>query len=169
MKFTLHFLALLLLAAPRCFADETPPKPRPATPERHRIVLMAGATQIFDSDIDPLYGFEFQPAWRWHGVGSWLAIVGGEEAGIYSAIGLFYEFRIGERWRATPSFGVGYFRARDFDLGSKLEFRSRLELSREFDNGWRLGLGISHVSNGSIGDINPGSEALCASISIPVF
>lgn len=165
----LLFLSLLLFVSPRGFASDAEPSPRPEASERHRFVLLAGATQIFDTDIDPLYGFEFQPAWRWHGIGSWFSLVGGEDAGIYSAIGLLYDFRIGARWRVTPSFGVGYFRAHDFDLGSDLEFRSRIELSREFDNGWRLGLGLSHVSNGSIGDINPGSEALCGSLSIPVF
>jgi lipid A 3-O-deacylase len=46
------------------------------------------------------------------------------------------------------------------DLGSDVQFRSRLGIRRPIRPLWRLGLAIEHKSNGGIGDINPGVETL---------
>jgi hypothetical protein len=51
------------------------------------------------------------------------------------------------------------------DLGSGLEFRTRIGLSRALRGPWRIGLAIEHKSNGGIGDINPGVETLFVTLS----
>lgn len=45
------------------------------------------------------------------------------------------------------------------DLGSPLEIRSALAVSRRAGRG-RLGVGIDHLSNANSGDRNPGSDAV---------
>lgn len=137
--------------------------------ERHRLAFFTGAAQIFKSDIDAVFGIEFYPKWRWHGFGSWASLCVGDETGLYASAGILYPFLLGEKWRLTPKFGFGYFKDHKFELGSELEFRSGIELSREFQRGYRIGVSLAHISNASIGDVNPGTEAICVSVSLPIF
>lgn len=137
--------------------------------ERHRLALFTGATQIFDSDIDAVFGVELHPGWRWHGFGSWASLCVGNETGLYASAGILYPFLLSEKWRLTPRFGFGYFKEHKLELGSDLEFRSGIELSREFQRGYRIGISLAHISNASIGDVNPGTEAICVSFSLPIF
>ncbi|HVL22137.1 MAG TPA: acyloxyacyl hydrolase [Amaricoccus sp.] len=51
------------------------------------------------------------------------------------------------------------------DLGSGLEFRSRLGISAPVAAPWRVGLAIEHKSNAGLGDINPGVETLYVTLS----
>ena len=46
------------------------------------------------------------------------------------------------------------------DLGNTLEFRTAMDIGRELSNGSRISLGISHISNAGIDDINPGMDAI---------
>lgn len=79
------------------------------------------------------------------------------------------DFRIADYWLLTPSFGVGRFNSRNqLDLGTPLEFRSGLEVSRQFSQGYRLGAAIFHLSNGGLSGENPGTEALVLSFSVPL-
>ena len=68
----------------------------------------------------------------------------------------------------TPNIGVGLYDEGDGKkLGSSIEFRSGLELSYELENERRIGISISHISNASIGDKNPGTEIISISYQIP--
>lgn len=85
--------------------------------------------------------------------------------------GILMDLYFGNRWVVTPSFAPHYYWGgnRDLDLGHELEFRSQLEAAYRFDNRSRLGLAISHYSNASIGDTNPGTETLTVYYSIPTY
>lgn len=78
------------------------------------------------------------------------------------------DFQLAEKWLLTPSFGVGGFHSEPgLRLGHSMEFRSGIELSHRFDNQFRLGLAIFHLSNGGLSRDNPGTESLVFSVSIP--
>jgi hypothetical protein len=86
----------------------------------------------------------------------------------YLFAGVLIDLYFGNRLVLTPSFAPGaYFKGGGKDLGSVLEFRSGLELSYRFDDRSRLGIGISHMSNASLGDKNPGEETLFITYAIP--
>ena len=70
----------------------------------------------------------------------------------------------------TPSFAPGFYDQGDstLDLGHELEFRSQIEFAYRFDNRSRLGVAVSHYSNASIGDENPGTESAILYYSIPL-
>jgi hypothetical protein len=51
------------------------------------------------------------------------------------------------------------------ELGSELEFRSRLGVSRAVRKSWRVGFAIEHKSNGGVGDLNPGVETVFVTLA----
>jgi len=74
------------------------------------------------------------------------------------------------QWLLIPSFGLGIFKdGNDINLGNDLEFRSGLEIAYQFQNNYRAGIAIFHLSNGGISSQNPGTEALVFSVCIPVM
>lgn len=60
---------------------------------------------------------------------------------------------------AAPAVSAGLYRqGADVLLGSALEFRSGLTLGLDLGEGRRLALFFYHLSNGGIGERNPGVE-----------
>ena len=98
----LLFLSLLLFVSPRGFASDAEPSPRPETSERHRFVLLAGAMQIFDTNRSAL---RFRIPADLALARRRIVVLARRRRGRrhHSAIGLLYDFRIGARWRLTPS------------------------------------------------------------------
>ena len=95
--------------------------------------------------------------------------MGTTDSAFYGYAGILTDLYFGKRWVLTPSFAAGYYDNGDgVDLGHELEFRSSIELSYRFDNRTRLGVSFYHLSNASIGDINPGTEVLSIVYSIPL-
>jgi len=76
-------------------------------------------------------------------------------AGPYAYFGLARDFRI----EASVMAGA-YSRGHGDDLGSSVEFRSRLGVSRAVGAAWRIGIAAEHKSNGGIGSINTGIETV---------
>ncbi|OIQ32587.1 MAG: lipid A 3-O-deacylase [Alphaproteobacteria bacterium MedPE-SWcel] len=54
------------------------------------------------------------------------------------------------------------------DLGSTIEFRSLVGLGRMLRNGRRVSLALSHISNASIADRNPGLNAISLRWHMPL-
>jgi lipid A 3-O-deacylase len=106
--------------------------------------------------------------WRWtllRPVAGLLATSGGA-AFVYSGVAI--EIPLPGRLRLTPGFAPGVLAARgDGDLGSRVEFRSSVELSIAPAEAVRIGVGFSHISNAHLGDHNPGVEVITARIAVP--
>ncbi len=83
--------------------------------------------------------------------------------------GILMDIFFGRRFVVTPSFAPHFYFGGDddLDLDYPLEFRSQLEFAYRFDDRSRLGLAISHYSNASLGDSNPGTETLSLYYSVP--
>ncbi len=58
------------------------------------------------------------------------------------------------------SFLPGLYKAGPLDLGSPIEFRTQFEVGVVQKGGWRLSAYVEHRSNASIGQHNPGIEAV---------
>ena len=84
--------------------------------------------------------------------------------------GVLVDIYLGRRFVLTPSFAPTWWRGKTdtLDLGYPLEFRSQMEFSYRFNDRSRLGLAISHYSNASLGDTNPGTETASVYYSIPL-
>jgi hypothetical protein len=98
------------------------------------------------------------------------ALAGTSTGSVLASAGVLVDVYFGRRVVVTPSFAPGYYHqgSADLDLGHELEFRSQLEVAYRFDDRSRLGLAISHYSNASIGDTNPGTESAMVYYSVPL-
>lgn len=133
------------------------------------LTFYAGAAEICDSHQEACWGMEYRPAARFYHVGPWFSIGRGKENEYYAAAGIFVDLRLGDHFAFTPSFGVGYYHEGEgIDLGYDMQFRSALEVSWLWGRGHRLGISLAHLSNGSLSDINPGTETLTLSYSFPL-
>lgn len=68
----------------------------------------------------------------------------------------------GEFWRVDAGLMPGYYSdgSEGKMLGSDLEFRSYLSVGRQVSDSLYIAVGIEHMSNGGIGDYNPGDNRL---------
>ena len=76
----------------------------------------------------------------------------------YFYTGVQAEYKIGIL-NLTPSFSPGLYSMGNKDLGSPLEFKSEVQLSIDFLSGSKLGYSKSHLSNGDLGEKNPGADS----------
>lgn len=98
-----------------------------------------------------------------------LGAMGTTDLSLYLYGGLAFDVFLGKSVVFTPSFAPGmYFRGHGKDLGYLLEFRSAVELAYRLKSEWRMGSQFYHISNGSFGTKNPGTECLVFFISIPL-
>ncbi len=90
------------------------------------------------------------------------------DAGIYGYGGFLVDLFFGRRWVLTPSLAAGlYTDGSGKDLGSDVEFRSQLEFAYRFKSRSRIGLSVSHISNASLDDVNPGTEEVVLTYAVP--
>ena len=84
--------------------------------------------------------------------------------------GVLLDLYFGRRIVVTPSFAPHFYVGGDddLDLDYPLEFRSQLEMSYRFNDRSRMGLAVSHYSNASLGDTNPGTESAMIYYSLPL-
>ncbi len=95
-------------------------------------------------------------------------IMATSDGAFYGYAGIGVDVFLGSRVVVTPSFAPGYYNAGGgLDLGHGLEFRSQIEFAYRFDDRSRLGVAVSHMSNASIGDTNPGTESVILYYSVP--
>jgi len=99
------------------------------------------------------------------------AALGGASSGHgFLGAGILWDLYFGNRVVVTPSFAPHLYAGgdSDLDLDHPIEFRSQLEFAYRFDDRSRLGLAISHYSNASLGDTNPGTETLSLYYTVPL-
>jgi hypothetical protein len=74
-------------------------------------------------------------------------------------------------WRKlviTPMLAAGaYEDGGGKDLGGTFQFRSAIGGAYQFDNLYRLGLQVAHISNADLHDFNPGEEEIFLTFSLP--
>ena len=97
-------------------------------------------------------------------------IGGGIKSGaVYGLGGILADIALGTRVRLTPSLGAGAYHNGDGkDLGHAVQFRSQIELAYRFEDGQRLALAFSHISNASLSNQNPGTEILTLYYMVPL-
>jgi hypothetical protein len=85
----------------------------------------------------------------------------------YGYLGLLAEVPFTDRIQVLLRLAGGlYTRGRGIDLGFPFEFRSEVELAWQWTSQSRIGLALSHLSNGALSKANPGLEMLGVTYSV---
>ena len=130
------------------------------------LTLAAGAFDVGKDDT----AFEGRVEYR-HDGKLWIfkpfgGVMATSDGGAYAYAGVLIDAYWGNRIVTTLSIAPGAYHEGDGkDLGHTIEFRSQFEIAWRFDDRSRLGLALSHMSNASIGDRNPGEESLTLNYS----
>lgn len=137
------------------------------------ISISAGAYDFNKQDDTATeFRLEYRSDYKFWKLKPFAAVAGTSNGTYFVGAGVLMDVYFGRRFVLTPSFAPHYYSKGSDDnkeLGHELEFRSQVEIAYRFDNRSRLGLAVSHYSNASIGNHNPGSETLSLVYSIPTI
>jgi hypothetical protein len=90
------------------------------------------------------------------------------DGAVYLFSGFYIDIPLASFLYITPSFAPGlYHKCNSKNLDFELEFRSQIEMAIRLENNIRVGVSFSHISNASLGKINPGVESLALTYVIP--
>ncbi len=95
---------------------------------------------------------------------------GGTDQDVYGAFGLDLTFKITSCSYFRISSGAGAYHGEEggLELGFGLEFLSSAEFLYQISNKFTLGIKLSHISNASLGDSNPGAQMISTVILVPI-
>lgn len=135
------------------------------------IGLYAGQFEIFDGGGSGMFGADYRFKDQFNGLRPTVGLFATTDGALYAYGGAYWDLPLNTApFVITPGLAVGgYHSGSDKDLGHGIEFRSTLEISYEMNGGDRLGVAISHLSNASIGDSNPGVETLQLVYQYPMW
>ncbi len=111
---------------------------------------------------------EIRTPWSWKWFRPVAGVVANSTGGAYLYSGIVFDVPLPGRFHLTPGFapGVILFRG-DGDLGSRVEFRSSLEVSFSPADALRIAVAFSHISNARLTQHNPGVEVLTLGVIFP--
>jgi lipid A 3-O-deacylase len=143
--------------------------PAMAGDEPARLKLGVGYYDVFDDQNALDVKAEIHSSREWWIVHPWVGLEANSDGGIWGGFGIAADLKLSEQWIITPSTSVGLYGEGDSkDLGGVVQFRSGLELAYKFENAHRLGLELTHMSNASIYDSNPGTEVISVNYHMPL-
>ena len=133
------------------------------------ITFGVGGFDVFKQDPISAEGrLEYRWGQKLIFIGPMAGIMANTDGGFHGYIGGYLDFQIG-RLVITPAAGPGLYReGGSKDHGGTFEFHTALDFSYRFDNGHRLGIKLSHISNAHLYNKNPGSESLLVTYTLPV-
>jgi hypothetical protein len=162
MNSLLKSFLLISLLSSACPAQSTEPE-KPAY-----VVVGGGMSGVLDDQKSIIGMVEFQPKFRVGPLGTWIGVQAGDQE-YYLGAGLLLDWYVTEHLFITPSFGAGaYGEHHGVNLGSVLEFRSGIEFGYDMQKSGRVSIGIWHLSNGGLGDTNPGTEIAALRYALPL-
>ncbi|NNG28083.1 MAG: acyloxyacyl hydrolase [Ignavibacteriaceae bacterium] len=91
------------------------------------------------------------------------------DGAVYLYSGFYIDIPITSFLYISPSFAPGlYYKGNSKNLNFALEFRTQIEIGIRLDNNIRVGASFNHISNASLGKINPGVESLAITYYFPL-
>lgn len=128
-------------------------------------VVGVGPTDFDDDDV-AVFELEYHSKPIWNigrtDISVSGAVVVGSEGNFFVGGGVSAQRPLSNDWFIEASFAPGYYEdgGPTTDLGNDLEFRTLIGVGRSLANGTKLSVGLSHISNGGLGDNNPGVNAV---------
>ncbi|MEL7431314.1 MAG: acyloxyacyl hydrolase [Chlamydiota bacterium] len=130
--------------------------------ETGTLVCGVGLFDVIHEKKPPVeFSCTLKPNAVWHTITPALGLMVTEKWQTYLHLGFAFDWVLAKKIVFSPNFAAGWYqKGQGKDLGFPLEFRSGIELGWAFSGGGRLALHFYHLSNASLGTINPGSESL---------
>ena len=151
--------ATILALAPAAHADDL-----------WRSQLEVGVFDAFHKANAGAFDLQLRPGWQLMNFGVFGGLMGTTQSALYGYAGITYDLKLGDHWLILPDAAVGIYGNGDGKkLGNEVEFRTGIAIAYQFDNGWRAGVGLHHISNAGLGKLNPGVEIAAVSLAIPLF
>ena len=138
--------------------------------QENRLAFSIGGYDILDEDD---VAMDFRAEWRFayklfNLFHPFIGVEGTTDGALYTLAGLLWDYKFCQNWFITPGAGIGIYKdGNGLDLGHTIQFRTQFEAGYEFENGHRLSASYSHISNGGLGDTNPGTEIIGIYYSVP--
>ncbi len=140
--------------------------------EPWRSQLEVGVFDVFHKADSQSFDLQLRPGWRLWNFGVFAGGMATTKGASMAYAGFTYDLHITDHILILPDVAVGdYFKGDDKKLSNKqvAEFRSGIGAAYEFDNGWRLGADIHHISNAGLDKRNPGVEIASVTLAVPLF
>lgn len=140
--------------------------------EGEHLTVYGGSFDVTQGDDSAAVGgVEYRFKDQFNGLRPVLGVMGTTDEAAYVYGGAYWDLPLNTApFVITPGFQAGAYSHGDGkDLGYGIEFRSTIEVAYQFEEGQRLGLGFSHLSNASLGNHNPGVETLQVVYSHPMW
>jgi lipid A 3-O-deacylase len=150
--------SLFCLVAPRAKAASTELL---RDPRAAQLLFQTGIAGVFDGERNLMFELDYRFGEAAKGLRPWLTTLWATDGAIFAGGGLAFTFPSKLRATVSVGFGPGYYeRHQGPDLGSHLEFLSYAEIGYDLGRRSGLSLRLSHISNGSLSDQNPGTELM---------
>ena len=114
-----------------------------------------------DKEATAMGQVEYRFSTDWYGFRPQAGLFATADSGAYVYAGVGYPFSINEKWSLIPSLSGGYYhKGAGKNLGNNINFYSQLRLEYRLSSDAGIGLGVGHISNAGLGDINPGAQTV---------
>jgi outer membrane protein OmpA-like peptidoglycan-associated protein len=137
-----------------------------------RSQLEVGSFDVFHKADSEAFDLQLRPGWRLWDFGVFAGGMYTTKGALMGYGGFTLDVHLTDNIVISPDVAAGFYsRGSDKVLSfhDTAEFRSGIGVSWEFDNGWRLGADIHHISNAGLDKKNPGVEIAALTLNIPLF
>lgn len=135
----------------------------------YSVKLGVGAFDVGDDDNSANFRAELHTNDIWWIFHPFVGVDVNTDGGIWGGAGVAADIDLTNKIAVTPSLAAGlYGEGNSKDLGGALEFRTGVEAAYKMDNGDRVGLELTHMSNAEIYDDNPGAQTVSVNYHVPV-
>jgi hypothetical protein len=137
-----------------------------------RSQLETGMFDVFHKADSAAFDLQVRPGWRLWDFGVFAGGMYTTKGALMGYTGVTFDLHLTDHILILPDAAVGYYSpGSDKVLSFKAvpEFRTGIGAAYQFDNGWRLGADIHHISNAGLDKKNPGVEIAGVTLAIPLF
>jgi outer membrane protein OmpA-like peptidoglycan-associated protein len=137
-----------------------------------RSQLEVGSFDVFHKADSASFDLQLRPPWRLWDFGVFVGGMVTTKSALMGYGGFTLDVPVTDNFFVVADASVGYYSRGDdkvLAFGAPAEFRLGGGVAYEFDNGWRLGAVLHHISNNGQDKKNPGVEIAALTLSIPLF
>ena len=137
-----------------------------------RSQLEVGSFDVFHKANSASFDLQLRPGWRLWDFGVMAGGMVTTKGALMGFGGFTLDVHLTDNIVISPDAAAGFYsRGHDKVLSFQdtAEFRTGIGIEWEFDNDWRLGADIHHISNAGLDKKNPGVEIAALTLNIPLF